>query len=164
VPRKLQIQFAMAIGWVVFACVFFADGQKYKGSFAVMLAVGFLLVGIWPKVKARFRIGAPDAWHLEPSHLSYGVMKHSCPPPTRRNARQHHCPRLGFVFQRHFLHSRIFECRQRRAIVGVALLSRLLVFSVRDLYLGSPSIEASKVTVPLPVHSIHSIAIDGFVN
>jgi hypothetical protein len=59
--KLLRIRFAMAIGWAFLACAFFADGQKYKGSFAVMLAVGFLLVGNWPKVKARFRTGTPGA-------------------------------------------------------------------------------------------------------
>jgi len=38
------------VGWTIVASAF-ADGQKYKGSFALMmLAVGFLL---WPKLKAN---------------------------------------------------------------------------------------------------------------
>ena len=60
-PRKPALLIVMPVGWTIMACAYFADGQKYKGSFAVMVAVGFLLVGIWPRLKARFRTGSPDS-------------------------------------------------------------------------------------------------------
>jgi hypothetical protein len=60
-PRKPGLPIAMTVGSTIMACAFFADGQKYKGSFAVMVAVGFLLAALWPRLRARFRAGSPDA-------------------------------------------------------------------------------------------------------
>jgi hypothetical protein len=60
-PGKPGTLVAMSMCWTVMACGYLADGQKYKGSSAVMLAVGVLLVGIWPKLKARFRTRSHDA-------------------------------------------------------------------------------------------------------
>ena len=59
-PRKPETFIVMSICWTVMACGYLADGQRYKGSFAVMLAVGLLLFGIWPKLKAKFRAGLHD--------------------------------------------------------------------------------------------------------
>jgi len=50
----------MTVGWTIMACGYFADGQKYKGSFAVMLAIGFLARRHLAKLKAMFRTGSPD--------------------------------------------------------------------------------------------------------
>jgi hypothetical protein len=59
-PRKPGTFIVWSMFWIIMACGHLADGQKYKGSAAVMVAVGLLLFGIWPTLKAKFRAGLHD--------------------------------------------------------------------------------------------------------
>ncbi len=58
-PRTPATFIVWAVFSAIFACAFFADGEKYKGSGAVMLAVSFLLIAVWPTFKARFLTAPP---------------------------------------------------------------------------------------------------------